>query len=184
MHAEIIKSSKRISRTATLPLQQSSPFLSLPVELQLLIIPNLPYPDALALKHTHPQFYNIVDTSVRLKVAWLLDRKSRKLSSPQEKCVMKTDTAFCTSGGGQVRRIMENRRAHGECAAGEGGCEVVLGASCGGSKSRLGDSVVGKLWKEHMGRLDVSVAMWVLGLLMMSFVVNLWFLLRQYSKSE
>ncbi|KAF6224375.1 hypothetical protein HO133_010952 [Letharia lupina] len=92
------------------------PLLTLPLELQLLILPHLPYPDALALKHTHTHFYNLVDTNVRLKVAWLLERKTRNLEWPQEKCVMRTDAAFCSTGGGQGWE---------GCWEGKGGCEVV-----------------------------------------------------------
>lgn len=126
-----------------------SPLLSLPPEILLDIIPRLPYPDALALKHTHPRFYNIVDTSVRLKVAWLLDRKVRRLSTIEKKCSLKSDSEFCNGSlaGGrekgkprirvqddrdQVSRIMARRRRHGECE--DGRCEVLVGRRCGGRK--------------------------------------------------
>lgn len=91
--------------------------------------------------------------------------------------MMRTDAAFCSNGGGQVRRIMERRRKHGECGAGSGGCEVVVGASCGGAKGRRR---VGEFWKRRVRRVEVSLMMWVVGLLVMSFVVNLCFVVRLY----
>ena len=123
--------------------------LSLPPEILLDIIPRLPYPDALALKHTHPIFYSLVDTSVRLKVAWLLDRKVRGLPTPEKKCSFRSDSEFCSGGlvGGwekgkpreavqdgrdQVSKIIARRRRHGECE--DGRCEVLVGRRCGGRK--------------------------------------------------
>ena len=78
---------------------------------------------------------------------------------------------------------METRRAHGECGVGEGGCEVVIGASCGGArrmgKGRRGG--VGRLWRRRrLGSIEVSFVMWVIGLLVMSFVVNLCFATKWY----
>ncbi len=74
---------------------------------------------------------------------------------------------------------MEKRRAHAECRAGEGGCEVVVGASCGGARG------VGKgrgLWgrRRRVGRFQASLVMWVIGLLVTSFVVNLCFAIKWY----
>lgn len=95
---------------------------------------------------------------------------------------MKTDAAFCSTGGGQVRRIMENRRAHGECAVGEGGCEVVVGASCGGARGWGRGNVGGRVWRRvgRMGRVEASLVMWVVGLLVMSLVVNSCFAIMWY----
>lgn len=87
-----------------------------------------------------------------------------------KKCVMKTDSAFCNSGGGQVRRIMERRRRHGECGGGVGGCEVVVGGSCGGVRGVRGGW---RVW-------EVSLAMWVIGLLVMSLIVNVCFAVKWY----
>lgn len=75
---------------------------------------------------------------------------------------------------------MENRRAHGECA-GEGGCEVVIGASCGGTRRAGKGNVVGRLWR-RVGRIEVSLAMWVIGLLAMSFILNLCFAIKWYRR--
>lgn len=71
---------------------------------------------------------------------------------------------------------MAKRRAHGECGAGGGKCEVVVGASCGGAGGMGGGSGVGRLWmrrRRRVGSMEVSLVMWVIGLLVMSFIVNL-----------
>jgi len=152
---------------------QKPTLLTLPPELHALITPHLPYPDALALKHTHPHFYALVSTSVHLKVSWLLERKSRGLEWPLKKCVMRNDAAFC--GGREVRGIMERRRAHGECKAGEGGCEVLVGRRCGGVR-RMGRGVLGG----RGGRWRGGMGMWVVGLVVMSLVANVWFVVNGY----
>ena len=94
-------------------------------------------------------FYNMVDTSVGLKVAWLLDRKVRGLRTPERMCCLKSDGEFCNGGlvggweegrrrgkvqdgAGQVSSIMARRRRHGECDRGR--CEVLVGRRCGGRK--------------------------------------------------
>ena len=108
----------------------SSPFLSLPPELHHLILLHLPYPDVLSLKHTSPYFYSLVDTrDYRQKVSWIVDRQMRGLVCPTKSCILKTDAAFCSSGGGEVRKIMERRRRHEECGR-NGGCEVLVGRKC------------------------------------------------------
>ncbi|KAL9610071.1 MAG: hypothetical protein Q9167_005208 [Letrouitia subvulpina] len=116
------------------PSKQPSGLLNLPSEIHLLIIKNLAYPDALSLKHSCRTFYLTTDTSVRLKVAWLVDRHVRGLPCPQRDCILKTDRSFCAGSDGEVRRIMERRRQHEEC---EGVCEVVLGAQCVGTAKGL-----------------------------------------------
>ena len=73
---------------------------------------------------------------------------------------------------------MAKRRAHGECGFGEeGGCEVVVGASCGGGARGV---VVGKgRGVGRMGRMEVSLVMWLIGLLVMKFFfVNVCFAVR------
>ena len=159
--------------------QPLSPLLTLPLALQLQLIPSLLYPDALALKHTHTHFYDLIDTSVSLKVVWLLERKERGLELPQKKCAMKTDAAFC-GGNGEVRAIMERRRAHGECAAGEGGCEVVVGSTCGAGKGVNRRRVVQRLWSNKVGKSGECLTNWITSLLVMSFLVNLCFVVRWY----
>ncbi|EED22301.1 F-box domain protein [Talaromyces stipitatus ATCC 10500] len=102
--------------------------MNLPTELHIHIASYLDYPDALALKHTNRHFYAIVYTGVYLKVSWLLSRFEHKLECPRnEDCSLRTDASFCNK---TVRKIMERRRRHLECRPGDGGCTVVLGASC------------------------------------------------------
>lgn len=71
-------------------------FMHLPTEIHLLISKELTYPDALSLKHTSCYFYNLVDTGVRLKVAWLMERRMLHLDCPNDrKCNLRTDLEFC-----------------------------------------------------------------------------------------
>lgn len=71
-------------------------FMDLPTEVHILISNNLIYPDALSLKHTSRYFYSLVDTGVRLKVAWLMERRMLHLDCPNDrKCILKTDLEFC-----------------------------------------------------------------------------------------
>lgn len=101
--------------------------MGLPTELHLHIASYLPYPDALALKHTCRHFYSIVYTGVHLKVDWLVERFELKLECPMEKCSFRTDESFCNW---RIRRIMERRRRHLECPRLKGGCLVVRGRTC------------------------------------------------------
>lgn len=102
-------------------------FMGLPTELHLEIASTLPYPDALALKHTCRHFYYLVYTGVHLKVDWLVDRFEQKLECPLEKCSFRTDESFCNV---RIRRIMERRRRHLECRRRRGGCLVIKGKTC------------------------------------------------------
>lgn len=71
-------------------------FMDLPTEIHILISKNLIYPDALSLKHTSRYLYNLVDTGVRLKVAWLMERRLLHLDCPNDRgCILKTDREFC-----------------------------------------------------------------------------------------
>lgn len=101
--------------------------MDLPSELHMEIASFLPYPDALALKHTCRHFYSMVYTGVHLKVDWLVERFERKLECPMEKCSFRTDEAFCNW---RIRRIMERRRRHLECRRVPQGCWVVEGQTC------------------------------------------------------
>lgn len=101
--------------------------MGLPTELHLHISSFLPYPDALALKHTCPHFYDLIYTGVHLKVDWLVDRFEQKLECPLEKCSFRTDESFCNA---RIRKIMERRRRHLECRRARGGCRVVKGRTC------------------------------------------------------
>ena len=157
-----------------------SALLALPVEIQLLIIPDLYYPDALALKHTHRHFYGLVDTSIRMKVAWLLDRKERGLEWPQQMCKMKTDALFCVD---EVREIMETRRAHGECTVELGGCEVIIGATCGGAKRERRGILLKKFRTSKVRTLRAWPMLWVSGLLAMSLFANICIAVKWYSSN-
>lgn len=101
--------------------------MDLPTELHLHISSYLPYPDALALKHTCRHFYYLVYTGVHLKIDWLVSRFERKLECPMEKCSFRTDEQFCNW---RIRRIIARRRRHLECRPGKGGCMVIEGRTC------------------------------------------------------
>lgn len=76
--------------------EEAATFNSLPPEIHLLVCRELTYPDALSLKHTSRYFYRLVDTGVRLKVAWLMQRRMLHLDCPNDKkCILKTDLEFC-----------------------------------------------------------------------------------------
>ena len=69
---------------------------SLPTELHLLIAKHLTYPDALSLKYTSRYFFYLVDTGVRLKVAWLMERRDLDLERPNDRqCDLRSDLRFC-----------------------------------------------------------------------------------------
>ncbi|KAI0404538.1 F-box domain-containing protein [Xylaria palmicola] len=68
----------------------------LPTELHLHITQYLSYPDALSLKHTSRHFYYLVDTGVKLKVAWLMERRSLHLDCLNDRrCDLRSDLRFC-----------------------------------------------------------------------------------------
>ncbi|OJI85070.1 hypothetical protein ASPTUDRAFT_118338 [Aspergillus tubingensis CBS 134.48] len=118
--------------------------MDLPTELHLHISTFLPYPDALALKHTCRHFYSLVYTGVHLKVDWFVERFSQKLDCPMEKCSFRTDEAFCNK---TIRMIMERRRRHLECRAQPGGCLVIEGRTC--QKDLI------PLWMKKRGRWEM-----------------------------
>ncbi|RWA02998.1 hypothetical protein EKO27_g12107, partial [Xylaria grammica] len=101
----------------------------LPTELHILIAKHLIYPDALSLKHTSRHFFYLVDTGVRLKVAWLKERRSHDLECPNDRqCDLRSDLRFCR---GSVRLLMQRRREHLECESRPGlGCLVFGTAAC------------------------------------------------------
>jgi hypothetical protein len=70
--------------------------MSLPTELHLAIAQHLIYPDALSLKHTSRHFYSLVFTGVKLKVEWLVERRSLHLECPNDRrCDLGSDLRFC-----------------------------------------------------------------------------------------
>jgi hypothetical protein len=71
-------------------------FALLPPEIHEQISKQLIYPDALSLKHTSRYFYRMVDTGVRLKVEWLMERRMLHLECPNNtRCDLGSDLRFC-----------------------------------------------------------------------------------------
>ena len=76
--------------------EPTATFSSLPPEIHFLISKQLIYPDALSLKHTNRYFYRMVDTGVRLKVEWLMERRMLHLECPNNtRCDLGSDLRFC-----------------------------------------------------------------------------------------
>lgn len=80
-------------------------FATLPPEIHVLISKQLTYPDALSLKHTNRYFYNLVDTGVKLKIAWLVERRTLHLECPNHGCDLGSDLRFCR---GSVRLVVSH----------------------------------------------------------------------------
>ncbi|OLN97585.1 hypothetical protein CCHL11_01005 [Colletotrichum chlorophyti] len=110
--------------------------IDLPAEIHLLISKQLIYPDALSLKHTSSYFYYLVDTGVRLKVEWLMERRMLHLECPNDKrCDLGSDLRFCR---GSVPLLMQRRREHMECESRPGlGC-LVYGTTVCSHRRKLG----------------------------------------------
>lgn len=104
--------------------------LDLPSELVCHVANQLTYPDSLSLKFTCKYFHHTVQSSVKDRVSWLLDRTKLGLPIPHaQKCNLKTDAGFCSSS--EVRQILRNRRKHIECFLyGQGQCLVVGTTLC------------------------------------------------------
>lgn len=132
--------------------RSSANFMDLPPELHLLISKELIYPDALSLKHTSRYFYNLVYTGVRLKVAWLMERRMLHLDCPNDrKCILRTDLEFCR---GSVTLLMRRRREHIECESRPGlGCLVYSTPECAHRKDR---------WRRWMRRQITLEIWWIL----------------------
>ncbi|UQC76227.1 F-box domain-containing protein [Colletotrichum lupini] len=115
---------------------QLAGFTDLPAEIHLLISKQLIYPDALSLKHTSSYFYYLVDTGVRLKVEWLMERRMLHLECPNDKrCDLGSDLRFCR---GSVPLLMQRRREHMECESRPGlGC-LVYGTSVCSHRRKIG----------------------------------------------
>lgn len=68
----------------------------LPPEIHLLISKQLIYPDALSLKHTSGYFFYLVDTGIKLKIDWLVERRRLHLECPNDRrCDLGSDLRFC-----------------------------------------------------------------------------------------
>ncbi|KAF5012890.1 hypothetical protein FDECE_1064 [Fusarium decemcellulare] len=73
--------------------------MALPTEIHLAISKLLIYPDALSLKHTNAHFYSLVDTGIRLKVEWLVERRSLHLECPNDR---RCDLAYSCNAGENI----------------------------------------------------------------------------------
>ncbi|CEJ93853.1 Putative F-box domain protein [[Torrubiella] hemipterigena] len=103
--------------------------MSLPLEIHYMISEHLIYPDALSLKHVNRHFAGIVDTGVKLKIAWLIQRRQLHLECPNDRtCDLGSDIRFCR---GSVPLLMARRREHFECESRAGlGCLVFGTPKC------------------------------------------------------
>ncbi|KAI0391412.1 hypothetical protein F5Y17DRAFT_409838 [Xylariaceae sp. FL0594] len=126
--------------------------LGLPLELQLQISQQLTYPDALSLKHTSRNFFYLVDTGVKLKVDWLMERGMLRLQVPKDRnCDLRSDDRFCR---GTVSMLMRRRRAHLECESRPGlGCLVLGTTVCAQRRS------IWMRWRCWL-RLHQSLELW------------------------
>lgn len=77
--------------------------MDLPPEIHLLISDRLIYPDALSLRHVNRHFYFLVDTGIKLKIDWLVERRRLHLECPNnQRCDLGSDLRFCR---GSVRYV-------------------------------------------------------------------------------
>ncbi|ETS82867.1 hypothetical protein PFICI_04743 [Pestalotiopsis fici W106-1] len=152
------------SKEARRQQQQPSPSLDdLPAEIHLLISKQLIYPDALSLKHTSRYFYSLVDTGIKLKVAWLMERRSLHLECPNDRrCDLGSDLKFCR---GSVRLLMQRRREHMECESRPG-----LGCLVYGTHTCLHRPQLRSRWAKWLRAQFTIEAWWVLLALMPIFL--------------
>lgn len=90
--------------------------LTLPPEIQHLIASELPYPDLLSLKISHPYFQSLLSDkpNVHHRIAWVLSRGKIYLPIPHDsKTNFRTDVLFLRNP--EVTRIIRRRRKHLEC---------------------------------------------------------------------
>ncbi|AEO66428.1 e39c7567-572b-4603-b171-c21ad213ae1e [Thermothielavioides terrestris] len=137
---------------ASLTLSTNRPrptLVTLPPEIHLLIAQYLIYPDALSLKHTNRHFYRLVDTGVRLKVEWLMERRLLHLECPNDqRCDLGSDLRFCR---GSVKLLMRRRREHMECESRPGlGCLIYGTSTC--PQARKLKTRVKKWWRGTRAR--------------------------------
>lgn len=104
------------------------PLLHLPPELLIVITSQLPWPDLLALKHTHPYFYHNTRTTVCQRLTWLFSLAPGGLDFPKGQVNMKTDADFCRSPG--IRAFLKRRRWHLDCHWKGKNCSVIEGRPC------------------------------------------------------
>ena len=147
--------------------------LHLPLELQLRIISDLPWPDLFALKHTHPHFYHSMPTTVGQRLDWLVQISCGpcSLGWPQDKINMATDADFCRSY--EIRRSLLLRRWHFDCPSNGKYCLLVQGQDCPPPKNlvprglRVRKEVKTRFWRKTGNVSLVAVYLWsAMGLLM------------------
>ncbi|KAH8911545.1 hypothetical protein BR93DRAFT_924231 [Coniochaeta sp. PMI_546] len=137
--------------------------MNLPPEIHLLISDQLIYPDALSLRHVNRHFYYLVDTGVKLKIDWLVERRRLHLECPNnQRCDLGSDLRFCR---GSVRLLMERRREHIECESRPGlGC-LIYGTSTCPQRRKLGSRL--KRWLH----IRLTFEMWWLLLALVPIVL-------------
>ncbi|KAI0161947.1 hypothetical protein GGR52DRAFT_147717 [Hypoxylon sp. FL1284] len=87
---------KAVDRAGRVAVEAPVGFQDLPPELHLLVSQQLIYPDALSLKHTNRYFHSLVDTGLKLKVDWLIERRNLHLECPNDRCCdLGSDLKFC-----------------------------------------------------------------------------------------
>lgn len=152
-------------------------FLTLPLELQSLVITSLPYPDLLALRHVNHHFLSIIQPNVRDRINWLLDRGNLGLPLPEKPCLFKTDEGFCRNQ--DVKLFMRRRRRHDECRRfGKGRCLVLglgrercwrkRGEKVGSLRKRMGKVAMGVMacWRVYEGLVCLALTMVLVSLLL------------------
>lgn len=137
--------------------------MDLPPEIHLLISDRLIYPDALSLRHVNRHFYFLVDTGIKLKIDWLVERRRLHLECPNnQRCDLGSDLRFCR---GSVRLLMERRREHMECESRPGlGC-LIYGTSTCPQRRKLGPRL--KRWLH----IRLTFEMWWVLLTLVPIVV-------------
>jgi hypothetical protein len=119
-----MKSCRSLSHSSV----SSSSILHLPIELHLLIISELLWPDILALKHAHPYLYHTIPTTVCQRVDWFLFRASHGLTLPREQVDMNTDADFCRSQ--EIRNFLQRWYWHVDCDLVGNRCLVMERGGC------------------------------------------------------
>ncbi|KAL2208487.1 hypothetical protein CC79DRAFT_575757 [Sarocladium strictum] len=150
--------------------KQRAGLASLPTELHIAISKLLPYPDALALKHTNRHFHSFVDTGIKVKVAWLVRRRELLLAGPgpDASCDLRNDLVFCTR---KVKEIIRQRRLHIECETRPDiGCVVQETPFCH-HRSTFWQRCKNKLWQK------IGIELWLFPLVLIPLICSwVWFI--------
>ncbi|CAP71693.1 uncharacterized protein PODANS_6_6510 [Podospora anserina S mat+] len=145
-------------------------FSQLPPEIHLIITQHLIYPDALSLKHTSRYFYQLVDTGVKLKVDWLMERRKLHLECPSnQRCDLGSDLRFCR---GSVKLLMQRRREHIECESRPGlGCLIYGTETCPHAR-KLKTKI--KRWLRGPVTLEMRWVLLVIGVALLPLIIMGW----------